>query len=258
VPRGAAMLGRMVSRSGALVFEPEVDGVLPGAPDPRSKWVGSVVPGGLTGKDVLDVGCWTGRMLRDLGAYGCARRVGMDIDGPWLDVARRSCPDVEFVACRSVASGLRPLAHSFHVVLFLETLEHLPARTEAGAMSALAQALRPGGTLVLSTPAAGMPTLLDPAWYLTGHRHYSLQRLGRLASGAGLVVERHGYSGDVADWRATIRHYVLKHVCLASSSLPDEGGRAFEVRSKRGALPQSIWMVAKPAAGGRGDVLPVR
>ena len=56
--------------------------------------------------------------------------------------------------------------------------------------SEVARALKSGGVFYLSTPHRSFFTnILDPAWWLVGHRHYSRERLEKFAIDAGLNIE---------------------------------------------------------------------
>jgi SAM-dependent methyltransferase len=49
--------------------------------------------------------------------------------------------------------------------------------------------LRPGGSFYLSTPHASFfSNILDPAWWLTGHRHYSQKKLFSYAKKNGFEI----------------------------------------------------------------------
>lgn len=189
-------------------------------------------------------------MLRDLLALGARRCVGVDLPGPWLDVARAGCPGAKFCPIEQVGALPADFSHSFDVVLLLETLEHLPPGSEHTVLASLCHALQPGGRLVLSVPASGLPRLLDPAWYLTGHRHYSLRRLRKLFAKAGFLVVEYGYYGGFGDWVGTMRHYAQKHLKLPERSCPRTKALptvpTLQAGKRRGILAQSVWLTATP------------
>lgn len=97
-------------------------------------------------------------------------------------------------------------------MFFLETLEHLPRGTEAGALRNVASMLAPEGELIMSTPVAGVAALADPAWLLVGHRHYRPVTLEALVCGAGLLVEETRYSGNLWTSVDTCWFYLRKHL----------------------------------------------
>ena len=96
------------------------------------------------GKDVVDIGCGGGALVRALAAAG-ARPVGVEISDAQLATARE----------RDGASGARylvgraealPLADaSVDVAVFMRTLHHVPAAHLEAALSEARRVLRPGG-----------------------------------------------------------------------------------------------------------------
>jgi SAM-dependent methyltransferase len=102
------------------------------------------------GKRVLDVASGAGfglAMLRSSGA--CV--VGVDYDAVALCEARRLSPSVPLA--RGDATSLPLRDASLDVVVSFETLEHVP---DAAAMvREVRRVLKPGGSLVLSTPNRG-------------------------------------------------------------------------------------------------------
>ena len=157
------------------------------------------------GSRVGSTDCWTadiGRGLLDRGLLKLlvplepTELMGKDLAGPWIDAAGKTVPSARFLEVATLADIPPSLEHHFDVALLLETLEHLPRGSESSAISALAALLAPGGSLIFSTPAAGIAALLDHAWFLTGHWHDRLVTLTKMFSSAGLEVQRVSYSGN--------------------------------------------------------------
>jgi len=101
---------------------------------------------------VFDAGCGNGALLRVLSGRGYELG-GCDISEQGVAHARSSCPDAHI----EHLSGYDPLAERFgtewDVVISTEVIEHLYApRTFARRVHEL---LRPGGTLIVSTPYHG-------------------------------------------------------------------------------------------------------
>jgi 2-polyprenyl-3-methyl-5-hydroxy-6-metoxy-1,4-benzoquinol methylase len=213
---------RILSRSGYLTFSNAVDGSEQGnslSPPPRLAWAMALAEP-IIGRRIVDVGCWTGDLLKMLVPFEPAELVGIDVSGPWLHRAEKMVPSARFLGVANLADLPSELDSHFNVVMFLETLEHLPRGSERLALRSLASVLEPNGTLILSTPNAGIPALLDPAWFLVGHRHYRLRTLTELLSSAGLKVQSVYYSGNLWSSLDTIAMYLAKHIFGRSHSTP--------------------------------------
>lgn len=207
---------RLANRSGELVFDPTADSVesVEKADVLRYGWVRDWVSDWkLSEGRVLDLGCWTGGLLRQLDQrIGCGEIWGVDLDGPWLDVARQAVPSGEFRPIGSLLELSDTVEGAFDFVFFLETIEHLPRGTEGRTLRAIREVVAPGGSLVLSTPYAGPVTPLDPAWALLGHRHYRLPTLQSLLEAAGFELDEVGYAGNLYETAGELRFLAVKHL----------------------------------------------
>lgn len=157
------------------------------------------------GQRVLDLGCGRGFYLnftRHL--YPAADVVGVELERPLLDVARRHVPGAAVVCASAYDLPFRDAA--FDRVLFTEVIEHVP--DDEAALAEIARVLRPGGVVALTTPHAGYPLAWDPinrvlewlgpppirrgplAGIWANHvRLYAPEDLARKAAAAGLAVE---------------------------------------------------------------------
>jgi SAM-dependent methyltransferase len=105
------------------------------------------------GKDVVDIGCGGGALVRDLAAAG-ARPIGIEISDEQLASAR----------ARDNGSGARYLVGraealplddgSVDVVVFMRSLHHVPAEHLQDGLREARRVLRPGGAVYVAEPLA--------------------------------------------------------------------------------------------------------
>jgi len=108
---------------------------------------------GVSGRDVVDIGCGGGALVRALAARG-ARMTGVEISESQLAAAIRD--DDGSGARYVVGLGQRlPLADaSVDVVVFMRTLHHVPPADMLSALGEARRVLRPGGAVYIAEPLA--------------------------------------------------------------------------------------------------------
>jgi SAM-dependent methyltransferase len=136
---------------------------------------------------VFDAGCGTGAMLEWAGRDLRARAVGLDYSADALKFCRAR---TGALLIQGDATALPSRDASFDLVFSLDVLQHLPRPGgDARAVAELARILAPGGWLLLRTNSAcGYPPVSAPDY----HR-YTLNEVGALVEGAGLVCARATY-----------------------------------------------------------------
>ena len=88
---------RIFGRSGELSFSEAVDLYSDAEPFPEHIRAAINMYGPVSGMSVIDVGCWTGRLLNTLRGEGANFLVGVDIAGPWLTHAINRFPRQPFM-----------------------------------------------------------------------------------------------------------------------------------------------------------------
>ena len=107
-----------------------------------------LLPPSLQGARVLDLGCGTGALARELRKRGACAVVGVDLSERMLAVARERTPDPQIVFLRADLETFAAEPDSFDLVvssLALHYLVDFPALARR-----IAAALRPGGRFVFS------------------------------------------------------------------------------------------------------------
>ncbi len=144
------------------------------------------------GRDVLDVGCGEGGLVRRLALDG-ARAVGVDPLPSALERARLAgagVPGAGYVA--GAAEDLPFPDESFDAVIFFNSLHHVPVQSMDGALSEAARVLRAGACLYVQEPVAAGSAfeLLRPVDDETGVRREAQDALRRAAEGTFTSIER--------------------------------------------------------------------
>ena len=151
-----------------------------------------VDPADIREKAVLNIGCGFGWFEIWALKMGVRRLTAIEIAEENLETARQHIhdPRLEFKVGTGAAIPL-PDA-SCDTVVSWEVIEHIPPQTEPLMFADVKRVLKPGGAFYLSTPHRNFFSIvLDPAFWLNQHRHYSLKFLAETAGRAGFTVEHH-------------------------------------------------------------------
>jgi ubiquinone/menaquinone biosynthesis C-methylase UbiE len=172
-----------------------------------------IKPYDLVGKELLDIGCGFGWFEEHVRKKGIKKITAMEYTDVDLETIRKfiSDPLVEF----SVGSAIKlPFPdESFDTVVSWEVIEHIPRYNEAQMLKEMKRVLRPGGRIYLSTPYSSLLTnLLDPAFFLTGHRHYKPSDIEKFARESALTIESMTVKGGILDSIFVINLYISKWV----------------------------------------------
>lgn len=134
---------------------------------------------------ILDVGCGTGLLLKELAAFG-------DVQG--IDVSQLAIDFCNERGLSNVALGNATAIpfpdNSFDIVLALDVIEHVA--DDATAAREIRRVLKPGGTAIVFVPAFRF------LWGITDelsrhYRRYTLPELRRVFERVGCTVQRASY-----------------------------------------------------------------
>lgn len=125
-----------------------------------------------------------------------------------LDYEVRFKPDV-----RGDVGALPFDKELFDGAILADMLEHVPKGTEPAALSEINRVMKPGGWLLLTTPNnIVLGCLLDPGWWLMGHRHYRRSDLVRLLVSSRFVVTEAKSTGNAVTESVRVLLSVLRYV----------------------------------------------
>lgn len=161
-------------------------------------------------KNVLDIGSWTGPY--EILIYNIAKQItAVDIEEKALKVLKKNLPRVNCVKAKSHKLPFKN--ETFDVVTFWDVLEHLPAGYELTSILESARVLKKGGYLFLATPSKNFwSDLLDPAYWLIGHRHYLKSQLVMLLKDSGFKIEKIEKLGSFFSSLYALTFYFFKHI----------------------------------------------
>ena len=164
----------------------------------------------IEGKVLLNVGAWTGPY--EVLINGLAKRItAVDIEEKALKVLKKNLPNVKTVVASAHALPFRP--NSFDVVTFWAVIEHIPIGYELTSLKEIHRVLKPGGYVFLTTMSKNfLSDLLDPAYWLVGHRHYKSSQLKDMLSDAGFKTENVFVNGSFMTAFHAWAFYFFKYV----------------------------------------------
>lgn len=161
-------------------------------------------------KKVLDLGSWTGPY--DTLIYNSAKEItAVDIEEKALEVLKKNLPKVTCV--KAYSHNLPFRNETFDVVTFWDVLEHIPIGYELATLLEINRVLKKGEYLFLSTVNKNFwANLLDPAYFLAGHRHYTQDQLGNMLKDSGFEIEKIEKTGSFFSSFYAISFYIFKHI----------------------------------------------
>lgn len=164
----------------------------------------------IKGKKLLSVGSWTG-LFEGLIQNLPSELTAVDIEERALQVLKKRIPEAKI---QKAFSHKLPFKNSsFDVVTFWAVIEHIPEGYELASIQEIRRVIKKGGIFFLSTMNKSFfSDLLDPAYWLVGHRHYKEENLVSMLTDAGFKVEKVKKHGGFIVAFDTILYYILKHI----------------------------------------------
>lgn len=158
---------------------------------------------------ILDIGCSYGWFEKWAIENKCKEIIGIEPNENDFKTAK----DVIQNAIFKKGSALSVPSENdyFDMVMMWEVLEHLPIKTENKSFREIYRVLKSEGSLFLSTPNRTFwSCVLDPAWWLIGHRHYSIQELKEKLADSGFEITRVEYGGGFYELFSMVLLYIFK------------------------------------------------
>jgi 2-polyprenyl-3-methyl-5-hydroxy-6-metoxy-1,4-benzoquinol methylase len=149
------------------------------------------------GGSILDMGCGPGTFLGHFSS-GYGRALGIDLAQPQIEYASRKYTS-ERIRFEAVDVAAFTQENEFDAVVSIEVIEHLPIEETRPFLRSIFRLLKPGGTLVLTTPnyrslwplIEWVISKVGPVDYLEQHiNRFHPARLVREFEAAGFIVRR--------------------------------------------------------------------
>jgi SAM-dependent methyltransferase len=203
-----------------------------------------------TGRDVVDIGCGGGGLVRALTGLG-ARVIGVEISERQLAtaVARDGGSSARYLVGRGEDLPLDD--RSVDVAVFMRTLHHVPAAEQPAALREAARVVRPGGSVYVVEPLAEGDyfELVSMVEDEVEVRAAAQRALGDAAQ-AGL--ER----ATIVEYDVAITIAGLAELRNRVVSVDPERAARFDVRAEE--LAASLARLGEPAGDGRRFLQPMR
>lgn len=165
-------------------------------------------------KIILDIGCGYGWFEKKILEFFPKKIVASEYsDEDLLTIKKYLVKESSLSFKKANAINLPFNNNTFDTVVAWEVIEHIPKNTENRMFSEVYRVLKENGTFYLSTPYKGLfSTLLDPAWWLIGHRHYNEYEFMNLASANNFFVEKISIKGGYWSILAILNLYFSKWI----------------------------------------------
>ncbi len=164
-------------------------------------------------KKILDIGCGYGWCELNLLKRGAQRIIATEIKKESLQTVKKYIKNSKASFEIADALNLPYQNNMFNTVVCWEVIEHLPKGKEHVMLAEIYRVLKAKGSLYLSTPhSAIIYKILDPAWWLIGHRHYGRDELSKMAKQQGFKIQAIKIKGGFWALIASLNMYLAKWI----------------------------------------------
>jgi cyclopropane fatty-acyl-phospholipid synthase-like methyltransferase len=167
----------------------------------------------VTEKIVLNIGCGFGWLELNFLSRKVGKMYGLELDNESLVTAKKYVNHSRVILDTGSAMLLPYDNEKFDTVTSWEVIEHIPKNTENIMFSEIYRVLKKGGIFYLSTPFDSLICKsLDPAWWLIGHRHYSLESISIFAKNNGFIIKDIQVRGGYWELLSMFNLYIAKWI----------------------------------------------
>lgn len=160
-------------------------------------------------KGLLDIGSGNGNFLSLIESVCCA--VGIDIKEDGLKVAKTSLLRTKFVLASATELPFKD--STFGVITMWDVIEHIPKGNECNVFSEINRVLEKDGKLCLSTMNDRLiGKILDPAYFLCGHRHYAEEKIIEWLNSSKFAVDKIFHSTGIFSMLSGNIDLFFKHI----------------------------------------------
>jgi len=185
---------------------------------------------------ILDIGCGDGGVTsivdNDKAFY-----IGIDINASKLKELKLKLKRIGRHDCELIvgdASNIPLRKESVESVSMLEVLEHIPRSLEAKTILEVRRVLQRDGKVVISTGALNfLACFLDPAFIISGHRHYTKDYVASKLSAASLRIVKFEQRG-----------YFIQALCMLIFYAMNFGNYLNKNRNIKTGMHYSLWNLA--------------
>lgn len=167
----------------------------------------------IANKVILDIGCGYGWCEVNFLERKVKKIMGIEVSYKDLSTAKKYVKDKR--ASFKVGSAINiPFPDkSFDTVVSWEVIEHIPKSTENKMFMEVSRVLKDGGVFYISTPYRNIiSNILDPAWWLIGHRHYSKDSLKAFGYQNSLKIKKVSVKGRAWSLIGILNMYLSKWI----------------------------------------------
>lgn len=166
----------------------------------------------LKNKQILNIGCGFGWFEHHMLDKEIEHIWGIDLTEEDIKTAKEGVTDKRVTFQIGDTLNIPFENEFFDFVVAWDVIEHIPKGKEARMIGEISRVLKKEGKVYITTPYASfLGTMLDPAWWLIGHRHYSCKKIRDVLQ-QKFHVETIDVKGGIWDIISLLNMYISKWI----------------------------------------------